>query len=475
MLNRNTLVTAIPLTERLEDAKVALYPVSGTPLEAMVNATRSDEGLFDAAKGNVDVFISHIETMANKVQPAYGVSHHNATLDQIASMGIAAVQRHLNVARTVVRPVINDLFTRVKASLAEFNASALLGMEVDVLREPAPLENAQLQNAVRKFDRLTIEDLPLRMKLPDLSPGELTELISTGSGQLDTAIAEWLSHDPDLLSFVWANVFQSKPMDVSRSFLSLITDRVYGVNNALAIYLISRRLMDGKPLEGTEMSLSAYEQQIVDLRNQSGAALSRALERIQRSMKNGILVREIIGSKTVVYEPLYRKFLEDGGSNEILFANALGGQGFHTSMKDLLENKSKLAERWNFHAAAVRTEESNQRFVKTKDLIRLHFYSQLAELGGTEEGTEGNIASVKSLFDVVMRDVRDSDLDNLHDLCMKVVCRARFYKTDAEVILAGISQAMKENPQLTPREAASLSAINYVATWGARMMKLVSI
>lgn len=475
MLNQNSLMAAVPLTERLEDAKMALYPISGTPLEAMVNATRSDEGLFDAAQGNVEVFIGHIATMANKVQPAYGVSHHNATLDPIATMAITAVQRHLQVAKNVVRPVINDLYARVKGSLSELNASSLLGMEVDVLREPAPLANAQLANAVRKLDGLTIEDLPMRMKLPDLSPGELTELVMTGSSALDTAIAEWLSQDEGLLQYIWRHVFQQNPLDNPKTFLQLITDRVHGVNNALAIYLFSRKLMEGKPLEGTEMSLSGYKQQLVDLRNQSAAALSRALDRIERSIKNGVLVREVVGTKTIVYEPLYRKFLEEGGSNEVLFANAIGGQKFFTTLKDLLANKTQLAERWNFHAALVRTEEANQKFVRTKDFLRLHFFAQLAEIAHTDEGTESNIAEVKKLFDVVMRDVKDVDLEDLHNLCMKLVCRARFYKTDAEVILTGITNAMKDNPQITPREAATISAINYVAVWVARQMKLVTI
>lgn len=475
MLNRNSLMAAVPLTERLEDAKMSLYPVSGTPLEAMVNATRSDEGLFDAAQGNVEVFISHVETMANKVQPAYGVSHHNATLDPIATMAIAAVSKHLQVAKNVVRPVVNDLFARVKASLSEVDASALLGMEVDVLREPAPLANGQLATAVRKLEGLTIEDPPLRMRLPDLGPAELTELVMTGSSALDTAITEWLSSDEGLLQYIWRHVFQCQPLDDPKSFLQLITDRVHGVNNSLAIYLFARKLMDGKPLEGTEMSLSGYKQQLVDLRNQSAASLARALDKIERSMKNGVLVREIVGNKTIVYEPLYRKFLEEGGSNEVLFANAIGGTKFHTTLKDLLANKQTLAERWNFHAALVRTEEANQRFVKTKEFIRLHFYAQLAECAHTDEGLENNLTQVKNLFEVVMRDVRDDDLNDLHNLCMKIVCRARFFKTDAEMILTGISNAMKDNPQISPREAATISAINYVAVWVARQMKLVTM
>jgi hypothetical protein len=124
MLNSQTLVAALPLTERLEAAGFSLHPIGGTPLEAMCNATRSDPGLYDAAAGNVEVFVSHVAAMANKTQAAYGVSHHTATLDPIAELAITSVKKHLFFAKTVVSPTINDLYTRVKASLAEVNGSA---------------------------------------------------------------------------------------------------------------------------------------------------------------------------------------------------------------------------------------------------------------------------------------------------------------------------------------------------------------
>jgi hypothetical protein len=475
MLNSQTLVTALPLTERLEAAGFALHPVQGTPLDAMVNATRSDPGLYDAAQGNVDIFVSHVAAMANKTQVAYGTSHHTATLDVIAELAITSVKKHLFFAKAVVAPAINDLYTRVKTSLAEVNASTLLGMEVDVLREPAPLENSQLQSAVRKLDGLTLEDLPLNLNLPDQTVTELQELVMTGNGSLDAAISEWLTSDNGLLLYIWETAFQQKPLEHPKSFLQLITDREYGVSNALAIYLFARKLLDAKPLEGTRMSLNTYKQKIVEFRNQAAAALCRALDKIERSIKNGVMVREVIGAKTVVYEPVYRKFLEEGGSNEMLFANAMKGTGYSVALTDLLAQKNVLAEKWNMHAALVKTAESNQRFNKTKQLIELHFNAQLAEIAGSEEGTEVNIASVHRLFKGVMEGVRAADISDLYGLCLKVMCRARFYLTDAEKILCGIEEAKRENPSLTVREAATISTINYVACWVARMTQIVSI
>jgi hypothetical protein len=476
MLNQNTLTTALALAERLESSRMAVYPVSGSPLEALVNSTRSDPALLDSAGGDMAVFIAKVGAMANKVQEVYGTSHHNATIDQIAQLTIKAVRDHLAFAKTVVAPTINDLYTRVQASLADVNASVLLGMEVEVLAEPAPLENTQFQNSLRKFDGISLEDLPLTLNLPDQTYDELRALVATGASQVDSAVAEWLATDDGILPYIWSHVFQQKPVNNPKGFQALITDRQYGVTNALAIYLLARKLTDSKPLQGTQMSLGGYKQQIVDFRNQAGAALCRAIDRIERSIKNGVLVRDVVdGVKSVVYEPLYRKFLEEGGSNEILFGNALTGRGYLVTMKDLLANKGEFAERWNLHVGLTRTAESNKRFNKTKDFIELHFNAQLAEIAATEEGTANNIQHVRQLFEEVMRTVKSSDLDDLYTLCLKVVCRARYYKTDAERILLGIEQAKRDNPNLSVREAAMLSALNYTADWVSSMMRVVAI
>lgn len=476
MLNQNTLMSAVALAERLEAQRMSVYPVTGSPLDALGLATRSDPALLEAAGGDTNVFVAKIAAMANKTQEVYGCSHHNATMDEVAGHAIKHVRNHLNFAKSVVMPVVNDLFTRVKNSLAEINASALLGMEVDVMCEPAPLENAQFQAAIRKFDGIGLEDLPMTLNLPDQTDQELRELIATGSSTLDAAVAEWLSKDESILQYIWSHVFQQKPLDRPMGFQALITDRIYGVTNSLAIYLIARKLSDKKPLEGTAMSLGGYKQQIVEFRNQAAAQLSRTLDKIERAMKNGILVRDVIGgTKTVVYDPLYRKFLDAGGSNEMLFANALRGNGFLVSLNDLTAEKQALADKWNLHAGLVKTAEANKRFNKTKEFIELHFNSQLQEIAASDEGVDNNIASVRRLFDMVLASIRSEDIDDLYTLCLKVVCRARFFKTDAEKILLGIERAGRENPNLSVREAATISTINYVADWVAGMMRVTSI
>jgi hypothetical protein len=57
------------------------------------------------------------------------------------------------------------------------------------------------------------------------------------------------------------------------------------------------------------------------------------------------------------------------------------------------------------------------------------------------------------------------DLDLVAELALNLMARARFYFTAGYQILSGIEQATKLNPNLDPREAALVSAVNYVTDY----------
>jgi hypothetical protein len=55
-----------------------------------------------------------------------------------------------------------------------------------------------------------------------------------------------------------------------------------------------------------------------------------------------------------------------------------------------------------------------------------------------------------------------NDLDLIGELSLNLMARCRFYFTAGYQILSGIEQASKISTNLDPREAALVSAINYV-------------
>ncbi|MBB5409296.1 hypothetical protein HDG34_003237 [Paraburkholderia sp. HC6.4b] len=443
----------------------------------MCAATTYDTGLAQVPDGNFQTYATQLAQRTSQIDPLMDCSEHDAVLDSIANTAIDAVRRHVAFARSVVAPTIQNLYERVRNSVENLSVSSLLGLEVEVWREPKPVFNTALQSELRKLEDIALDDPPLSMRMPDLTIAELMELIKTGNGGLDADIAEWVATIGDeFFMQVWRDFFQQHmPEDGerNRTFTERVTDRFTGMPVALAVYLLARKLLDEKPPEGVEMPLANYRAQLAGFRNQAGGALTRALERIERALKNGLLVREIAGSKTVVYEPVYRDYLEKGGSNEMLFANALS-RPFMMSTTDLLEHKNALASRWATHSALISTAESNQRYNKVIELLELHFRSQLNEATEGEDTTAQNRDTVLKLFRDCLKHVTESDLNDLYAVCLKLVCRARFYTTDAERILTGMELARARNPSLSPREAATASIVDYIAWWVATQMRLAS-
>ncbi|WP_144106709.1 hypothetical protein [Paraburkholderia sp. BCC1886] len=472
MLNEKELMSSLPLTERLDAAGYALHPVGGTPLEALVAASRSDSGLYDMAQGNVGQLVVNIGVMANKQQPFLGCAEHDVVLDDIVATACDAVKNHIAVARGVVAPVVKDLYSRVSDSLGELTRSSLLGMEVEVQGEPKPLNNGALQAAIRKFERVSFDSPSLSLALPDMTVSELAELAGSGSGSLDGDVAEWLAAKGDgFLSRVWKGMFQQGSDAKFRNFAEWVGDRVEGVDVALAVFLFTRKLFEGKPMEGTNMSLANYRGVLAEFRDQAGATLCRALDKVERSVRSGILVRDIVGAKTVVYEPVYRQFLEAGGTNEMLFANALT-MPLATSLDAILAKKDQLATRWNTHTGITKTAEANKRFNKAKELLNHHFRAQLSDHIDGADGFDHNRDLIVKLFNEQLALVTLGDLDDLYNLCLKLVCRSRYFQTDAERILGGIDRAKRENPTLSVREAATVSIVDYIAFWVASMLRI---
>lgn len=479
MLTREALDSAVPLTELLDNSKFALLPVTGSPLESLVNATRSDAKLaMRMDDGSVQIQVSDIEYLANAKDPVLNVCKHDMSMDEITEVVSNAVKGHVLFAKTTVAPAVAELAARVAEVLNNTPISQLLGMNVEVYEYPKPLLNSALESMVRKFEETAFDVPKLAMSLPALSGTEIKDVMMSGSGGMDKDIEEWLSAKGEtFLLNIWSNLFQIKQADLNQSipdtFDTWTEKSIDSIDNALAIFLLSRNLSE-KPLPNTEMSLPAFEKLIIDYRNQSGARLCRVLEQMDDVSKKGLLVKQVIGSTTIVYADTYRKWMETGGDNEVLFGNLLKAP-YATTVDVINEKASSFKAAWNHYAALTSTVEANKKFARTKEALKDQFYKQLREAHQEADGLPTNVEVVRNLFNEQLESMNDADLSDLYAACLKLVCRSRFYKTDAEKILFGIERVKRENPNVCVREAAAISTIEYIAQWLVSQMKVVAV
>jgi len=470
MLTNQALIAAFPLTTVLDSKRIVVSPLEGSPLFTLVKATRSDSNhnKFNETTGEFDINITDIEYMANAKDDVLGVCTHDRVMDEITEVVSTAVTDHMMFAKNVVAPAIEDLVVKTCNSILELSPSALLGMEVITWAPPKPLLNSGLETSVRKFEDLPYDVPKLAMKLPDLTVTEIIELMKSGSGDLDNDITEWASVKGDSFFIsIWENIFQIKQAGLTDrvpvTFRSFVYDAPDSLDNALAIYLLSRRLADS-PLPNTEMNLTSFNSLIIDYRNQSGARLSHAFNEFDKVNKISQLVRSVDGNKTIVNESVYRRWIDAGGENEILFGNILV-QPFSSTVDEINSKAPMLKAEWNKYSALTSVVERNRLFTRTKEFLLAHFREQIRNVTEGEEATIGNREIILKKFTDLIDEVREDETKDLWALCLKLVCKARFYKTDAERILSGIERIKKENPQVSVREAAAISLLEYINYW----------
>jgi hypothetical protein len=478
MLSKQALNSALPLAVVLDQRDMYLTAAPGTPLEALVNATRADEHFQFESGGEFTPDIENIAYIANAKDPLFQGSPHDVVLDELATECIAAVQKHLAFAKTVVAPGVQSLVEKVAGAMNAQLPSTLLGLEVSVWSPPKPLTNTSLIGALRSYEETPYDSPAMKMNMPALSYAEIVEIMASGSKGLDGDVKDWLAVKGEAwLLDLWASMFQPKQIAVgdrrSYEFGDYLNHPTEGLDNAVAVFLLARKLHE-KPIDGIAMNAQAFEALVVEFRNQAGGRLCRALEDLTDIAKRQQLVRSIKGKVCTVNDSVYRSWIAAGGDIEVLFGNMLDNAG-HVTVDAINEKAAALKIRWQQHAALTATVEANRRYLRLKEFLSKYFREDLLAAVADDPVAQNSAPGMIMIFDELLEAVRDDEFADMYGLSLRLVCAARFAHTDAEFILTQIAAITKENPGVPVREAAAVATINYIARWVASQLKLHSL
>jgi hypothetical protein len=477
MLTSEAIQSAIPLSSIVEAAGMTVMPIEGTPLAELVIATRTAEH-FKTQTGQAELDLDFIEVLANApVSDEVKFSEHDIALDSAVPIIAKAVRNHLTFARTVVVPVVEELIEKTKLSIASLTPASLLGMEVIIKETPKPFLNASFTQSVERFAEGPFLTPARAMKLPTIPVSEIIGLMKTGAGNVDTDIEMWAaSKGADFFIRLWEMVFQVNALDDvtdSLTFNDILEDRTNGAEYALAVYLITRTLFEqSEPMPGVEMTLEVYEDLVIQYRNQAAKRVMREIGRYDSMMKNGNMVVSSTRNKITVNDELYRKWIAEGGENEMLFGNLLNTP-VYTSIQTINEHAAELKLDWNRFAVLQASVEKARRFARIKDALHFTFRQQLRDMVEGEAAVAGNVDVIMKRFDELLETIREAEIDtSFSNVCLKLVHGARFPYTSADKILFGINKYLETVPGINPREAAAMATLEYICAWVASMMRV---
>jgi len=484
MINKETAFGCVALALLASAKGKTILPVPGTPVADLVSITNNNYTSAvlgtSADRTEGDELLDYADSLESSTTSYSEIaSTHDVTVDSYVESISSAVRNHISFAKNVVRPAVMEMAEKVQMSLGE-NRLPSADFCVVISDLPEPMQNTGFEEIIAKYEGRPRISPERELNLADISVEEMLELMKTGSKDYDASIATWFGTlDANFLTSIWKNIFcdfkVSQPTVVAK-IDDFIKDPERGVNAALVIYLLSRKLFEEIP-DNTGMSLQVYTDTIAQYRDYSGAVLHNEYVRYNTNVRNGTLVASITNVRRTinVNGPVYREWIKSGGSNEVLLGMLVGDNLKFTNV--LIDEKAiQYLQAWKDYELFSNTAAKNNSFNTFRDTLSLCFSNSLMQLSEAEnERMNSNsqfMDSVKKYFEEELATVTTKDMEDVYNVCLRLVCRSRFFYTESEKILNGINEAVRANPSIDIRQAALLSTIEYVADYVADQLQV---
>lgn len=469
MIRQDSITQAYAMAEKYAQRGVRIAPRPGTPLAEAVLASIG----YDAAN---DETIDHLSLAISKftrTQDLDNPTPHAVVMDQIVQLLSRSVTSHIKYARSVVKPLVVEYGESVEHALEAYEPS-LPSSQFNIIsyEMPALISDVSFMMPLERHRG----NMPVQpSKVGVLAPAtgdQILEMMLTGDPTVDEDIKAWYTtQEPSFFEGLWAGFFSDQQNDVK----VLDYDDILPMNvfekaySGLSLYLLSNKLYN-EPPEGTPLTLADWNERLSEIRNYGAALFTQALIRYEKMLRTNLMVLAVNSSRKycLVNGVVYNQWLKEGGKPEILFGMITANQ-VHYTTSAVTQNAEEFLRSWANFVSIYKSREINERFDVFKSILTSQFAALMNHL--TDEEKEFiEIASdyngeVTKRFKKELESVRLSDMETIYDTALRLVCRARFYYTDAEKILSNINEAIKLNPNLQVREAALIATIEYICDY----------
>jgi hypothetical protein len=402
-------------------------------------------------------------------------------LDSVVGVLKQSVSAHLSFAKNIVKPLVVDYVKLVQEYLATTDTETPMSkFNIDVVTEPTLLNDVSFMDSISFYKSKSVLIPDDVIGLGPRSGRDILELMLTRDQDTDQQIIAWYTViGEDFFVQLWNGLFTTN-LDSNTTFEKVRTANVADkANYALAIYLISRNIVNGGDGDAPVINLAGMTKLAGQYKDFAGSLIMEAKAKFETLLKSKIMVLGMgsDGYTASVYAPVYVEWLGNGGSPELIFSMISINSPLIT-VKDIIEQTESLKKNWTSYCAYHSAAKANNSLNYFKTGMAIAFSTLLKTLSETElEYINTDVdynGKVTTLFNQQIEDLKLSDVNNIFDTCLRVICRSRFFYTDAEKILVGINRAAEANPGIDPREAALISTIEYIADFLADQMYLES-
>lgn len=500
MLTSKSVESGFSLADEFADKGYSIVPVANTPLAMLYKATNDLECCYDSFNAiNGSDAISMASNIANRVQLAKELELnstnayklHDEEMDKYIRIIKTAVNNHLDITKNIVRPIVLEL---AEKTMSYFSNDAARNPSDDfnvIPVEPCPIFamtgfDSTLERYTNKLP--TPPKYKIRLKEDKtLLEADVVSIVSDFYSDLKAEMLDWFGNieneDTDnsgrvsfFLSPFFTTTLDNVDVNINQENMSCCDDmsilNKYAVIYTLALYLYER------PEYGIGYSLNEYKEAVAQLRDYAGSRVCQYLKKIDilNRSKTLILKSDTRNNLLIVNGPLYRAWLQDGNSPEILYSILINGEGMAT-ISTIEESKAMLLEKWKKWNVLREVAFKNNSLQRFKDHLYIAFTEQLKDLQDIElqyfkQDKARLVDTIMKRFDEGLAHIKMHSMDNIYKTCRKLVCRARFFYTPADKILSSIEEYSNSDPNIDPQEASLMATIEYVADYVAEQLNL---
>lgn len=322
------------------------------------------------------------------------------------------------------------------------------------------------------------------LNLPFRDSAAIAELITIGNSRQDKLLAEWIhSKDTSFLESIWINVFgdgaQKGIEGVGGYEMSFALSEHEKAEIGLAIYLIARKLQIEIP-EEINLTKAKFDELITSIKDMAAVDVISNINRVaEYNSTNTLVIRSNeYNYQLVVNGDLYPQWLESGGTPELLLGMLVSGD-VRKTIPEITEKTTIYQREWDNYCVLYSAKETNKKHTYARETLKTIFAQHMnlkvpEEREVREKESNFNITRCKTASDYIDC-LTVTQLDDVFPLALYLVAKIRFDYTSAYSILSDIQAAVKINPNIDMREAATLAVTNYIGDFLADQIALKEI
>lgn len=476
MISLETINETMSLVEEITKDDVELNVVQDTPMDVLTSSTTiTTNGPLQA---HIAAAPTSLMTDQMKVEHAEDTDNleHNAQFDKMVEQLVSTVTSHLAFTRNEVLDSVNKYIAAVQESRKNAIVNPISRFNVIKVARPPIIYIDLLAREINKAVGPAVINISGTAGLGYLNAAQLLDLVSVKNAVIDKVIQTWIyAIGMEVLQKTWNTFFCSvetanynnalvfnDPLDVA------ITDPVVGADIAALAFLMARGVKNGY-LADVDLDAPGLRTKLYDIQDVAGAQLLRIIKKDMDTNNGSIVVNMIDSANKTVYvnaEP-YMTWIRAGGKNEVLFGSLVKQLNL-TTAEQLQTRADEALAGWSAYLTVSTAEFKNTQMREFTQALRSEFYRLLTEHTEAEDELFADAEHVDYVSEVLERELQhisSKDMNNVEEVCLRIMCKARYYYTDAYKILTDINTYSKENPELSVKEAALAATINYVTDY----------